>query len=340
MSGRERPQKAPVRASQTFHLLLPAGARLDKFLTDALAELGERVSRTELQRLIEDPVTGFISGVPEKHLKSSFRAKHDLEIMVTLKAKMPAKLIPLDVKIPVVYEDRHLAVVHKPAGMTVHPGAGTGPDTLVHVLLARLDKLAPDAERPGIVHRLDRETEGLMIVAKTDEARQALSEAFAERKIRKRYAALVWGRVQLPESIEGYMARDPKSRKKMRFSLVPPEGKGVGRVREAQLLILEQTQHKRFTEFSIELITGRTHQIRTTMAFYNAPIIGDTIYGNDKSKVKLYKIGRDARQVVEKSGMMLVARSLEFKHPLLKKKLSFSLDLPARFAEIRQALGD
>jgi 23S rRNA pseudouridine1911/1915/1917 synthase len=160
--------------AQTFRLTLPAGVRLDRFLTGALAEKDVKISRTELQRLVENPGNGFISGIPENHLKSSFRAKHDTEITVVLEAKAAPKLIPLDLKILVIYEDKHLAIVHKPAGMTVHPGAGTGPDTLVHVLLARLDKLAPDAESPGIVHRLDRETEGLMIVAKTDEARQAL----------------------------------------------------------------------------------------------------------------------------------------------------------------------
>lgn len=331
---------ASNKKSSKRNLTLPAGVRLDKFLAGAFAAEGEKISRTELQRLIEDPASGFITGVPAKHLKPSFRAKHNLEIEIALRPKASPKLIPLNLAIPIVYEDRHLAVVHKPAGMTVHPGAGTGQDTLVHVLLARLDKLAPDAERPGIVHRLDRETEGLMIVAKTHDARQALTAAFAERKIRKRYVALVWGAAQLPERIDGYIARDPKSRKKMKFSLTAPAGKGLGRVREAQLIVLEQERHKCFTQLTIELITGRTHQIRTTMAYYNAPIIGDAIYGSDKAKVKLYKLGREARQLVEKSGMMLVARSLEFKHPLARKKLSLNLDLPDRFAELRRALAD
>lgn len=316
-----------------FDFILPAGRRLDIFLTESLREHGENVSRSELQRLI---AKNCVSGLDAEATKPSFKAKAPTAIRITLPQKKEKRLVPLSANIPVLYEDNFLALVHKPASMTVHPGANTGDDTLVHALLGQIDRLAEDVERPGIVHRLDRETEGVMVVAKTERARSALSALFAERKVKKTYRALVWGRVTFPEEVDGFIGRDRRNRKKMRF--YPQESETVGFVREASMRIVSQTQLKFATELIIELITGRTHQIRAVCTHYNAPLVGDALYGSDAAKFRLYKIGRERRKTIEKGGMCLIAESIRFDHPLKRKKISFSISLPQRFNDVQIAL--
>lgn len=317
-----------------FRFELPAGERLDRFLVSALAEQGVTLSRSAIQRQIEQ---GGVEGIPPGQIKTGFRGKRPIEISFTLPTFHDKQLVPINASIPVLYEDEYLAIIHKPAGMTVHPGAGTGNDTLVHALLGQFEKLSPHHERPGIVHRLDRETEGLMVVAKTEQARQRLSEIFAERKIQKRYAAIVWGSVNLPVNVVGYIWRDPKNRKKMKFSDRPP--RDPIRLRTAELIVPTQVQHKLATELEIELVTGRTHQIRATLAHYHAPIIGDALYGDDASKCRLYKIGREKREQLAQSGMLLVAKSLAFRHPFKRRNLEYSIVLPERFEAARLILG-
>lgn len=314
-------------------MTLPAGVRLDKFLNDALSQRGEEISRSRLQRLIEE---GGVSGIDAAKIKAAFKAKTPVEISVTLPGDKDIRLKPAAIDIPILYEDDYLAIVHKPAGMTVHPGAGTGDDTLVHALIANVGKLSPHAERPGIVHRLDRETEGLMVIAKTEKARAALSHAFAEREISKVYQALIWGKVSLPEEVSGFIWRDVHDRKKMRFAMQVPER--VTRARDAELIVAEQKQFKFATRLTISLITGRTHQIRATAAFFNAPVIGDTVYGNDDTRAKLYKIGREKRDLLAGCGMLLMAREIAFKHPFKRKTMEFALPVPARFTDAEKAL--
>lgn len=313
---------------------LPAGERLDRFLAAALAEQGVQLSRSAIQRQIEQ---GGVQGLPAGQTKTGFRAKHPMALTFTLPAIQDKQLVPIDAGIPVLYEDEYLAIVHKPAGMTVHPGAGTGNDTMVHALLGQFEKLSPHHERPGIVHRLDRETEGLMVIAKTEQARHRLSASFAERQIQKRYSALVWGSVTLPEAVSGYIWRDQKDRKKMKFGDRPPSH--IARLRTAELLVHAQVRHKFATELDIELITGRTHQIRATLVHYHAPLIGDVLYGDDAGKCRLYKIGREKREKVAQAGMLLVARKLAFRHPFKRRNLEYSIALPERFVAARALLG-
>ncbi|HNA80183.1 MAG TPA: RluA family pseudouridine synthase [Turneriella sp.] len=319
---------------QKLRFELPAGERLDRFLAAALAEHGVTLSRSAIQRQIEQ---GGVEGLPAGQTKTGFRGKRPVEITFTLPAAQDKQLVPINAGIPVLYEDEYLAIVHKPPGMTVHPGAGTGNDTMVHALLGQFDKLSPHHERPGIVHRLDRETEGLMVIAKTEHARHRLSASFAERQIQKRYSALVWGSVTLPEEVSGYIWRDLKNRKKMKFGDRPPNN--LARLRTAELLITEQVRHKFATELEIELITGRTHQIRATLEHYHAPLIGDAVYGDDAGKCRLYKIGKEKREKLAQSGMLLVARSLAFKHPFKRRNLEYAIELPERFAAARALLG-
>jgi 23S rRNA pseudouridine1911/1915/1917 synthase len=318
---------AGAKMEKQFRFELPAGERLDRFLAAALAAQGITLSRSAIQRQIEQ---GGVEGLPAGQAKVGFRPKRPTAIQFTLPASKEHRLVPINVGIPVLYEDEYLAIVHKPPGMTVHPGAGTGNDTLVHALLGQFNRLSPHDERPGIVHRLDRDTEGLMLIAKTEEARQRLSESFANRQIQKRYAALVWGRVTLPEKVSGYIWRDLKNRKKMRFAEEPPQQ--PTRFRSADLLVTEQERYKSATQLTIELITGRTHQIRATLAHVHAPLIGDRLYGDDAGKCRLYKIGKARREKLAQAGMLLVANSLAFKHPFKRRMLEYSIELPARFS--------
>lgn len=318
---------------RSYDLLLPAGERLDLFLARALAERGENISRSAIQRQIAN---GLVEGISPQQLKPGFRSKRPVAIRFFVPVAQETKLVPFAAKIPILYEDEYLAVVHKPAGMTVHPGAGTGNDTLVHALIGKLDRLAPHDERPGIIHRLDRETEGLMVIAKTEEARQRLSAAFAARQVTKIYTALVWGSVHLPEAVEGFIWRDLRNRKRMQFALKVPDS--IARARSASLFVTYQTRYRYATELSLQLITGRTHQIRATLRYFHAPIIGDTLYGDDAGKCRLYKIGKERREGLQHAGMLLVACALRFQHPFKRRLLDFSIDLPERFRKVREAL--
>ncbi len=321
------------KSEQKIVLELPAGERLDKFLAQYLSDASVDISRSQLQRLIGD---GHVSGIAPHLLKSSYKAKAAHSITIMIPAEKPAALIPFEASIPVLYQDEYLAIVHKPAGMTVHPGAATGADTLVHALVGQMDKLAPHAERPGIVHRLDRETEGLMVIAKTDQARAALGQLFAERQVNKVYQAIVWGNVQLPDEIDGYIWRDRRDRKKMRFGERAPES--PARAREAQLMVTQSQNFKNGTELEIQLITGRTHQIRATCAHLHAPIVGDALYGDDAGRGKTYKVNREKREALATCGMLLMARRIAFSHPLRRKKIDIELDLPQRFEAARRLL--
>ena len=164
----------------------------------------------------------------------------------------------------------------------------------------------------------------------------ALGKLFAERSIHKTYHAIVWGSVQLPEEVDGFIWRDRRNRKKMKFGNQFPEH--GARAREAQLVLINQSPYKYGTEIEIDLITGRTHQIRATCAHLNAPIIGDAIYGDDSGRAKTYKIGREKRDELFQLGMLLVAKSIAFAHPFKRKKIAYAIELPARFERARQLL--
>jgi len=317
-------------------LNLPPGVRLDKFLTHALNESGEEISRSEIQKLILGEGDGSIEGINLRNLKASYKAKIATPLEIKLKTRAPVTLQPSGTSVPILFQDKHLAVVHKPAGMTVHPGAGTGNDTLVHALIGNLKSLSDQNDRPGIVHRLDRETEGLMIIAKTNAAHAALARMFQTREIHKSYVAILWGRVTLGEALEGYIWRDTKNRKKMRFGVQLPSS--VRRGREAKTVVLHQEPQRTSTRVDLALVTGRTHQIRATCAAYHAPVIGDSVYGNDAAKARLLKLSAAKIKALEPLGMLLAATELDFAHPIGKKQMKFSLELPERFKRALEIL--
>jgi len=252
------------------------GERLDKVLVAHLPEF----SRSRLQALIKDGCV-LVAGIAA--IKSGQIVEPGQQVQVQIPPPEPSELEPEAIPLDIIFENSDLMVINKPAGMVVHPSAGHSTGTLVHAALAH----APDLQgiggekRPGIVHRLDKETSGLIIVAKNDHSHQWLQDQFRLRKVQKVYLALVDGAPPTPEGrIEAAIARDPSHRKRM--AIVPDD-----RGRES---VTEYRTRETFTEHTLieaHPLTGRTHQIRLHLAFLGTPIVGDTVYGRRKSSIPL-----------------------------------------------------
>ncbi len=250
--------------------------RLDKYLVTCLPEL----SRSRIQGLIED---GFVTVDGNLPRKAGQMLEARSEVIVTLPPPLPSDLVPEDVPLEIVFENDDLMVVNKPAGMVVHPAAGHSAGTLVHAALAH----APEMEgiggeqRPGVVHRLDKNTSGLILLAKNDLTHRWLQDQFRLRKIQKTYLALVDGQPPTPTGrIEAPIGRDLKERKRM--AVVPPD-KGRAAVSEYKV----RESFPAHTLVEVHPITGRTHQIRLHMAFIGCPVAGDTIYGRHNATIPL-----------------------------------------------------
>jgi 23S rRNA pseudouridine1911/1915/1917 synthase len=245
----------------------------------------------------------------------------------------PRTLQPAAIPLTVVYEDDHLAVIDKPAGLVVHPAPGHWDDTLVNALVARGTTLSGGAEgRPGIVHRLDRDTSGLMVVAKTDLAHRRLGAAIAARRVRRTYAALAWGHFDAsPAILDAPVARHPQDRKRM---AVTPGGRPartdavvVARFEVAELLRLE-------------LQTGRTHQIRLHLEHAGHPIVGDPVYGGGGSR-RISGLARRAAERLERATprQALHAAALAFRHPATGQALEFRSEWPPDLRDSLLAVG-
>ena len=250
--------------------------RLDKFLVTCLPER----SRARLQSLIKD---GSVTIGNEVITKTGFRVEPGNEISVRVPPLQPSGLIPENIPLDIIFENKDLAVVNKPAGMVVHPSAGHATGTLVHAALAAIPDLEGigGEERPGIVHRLDKETSGLIVLAKNERAHHWLQDQFRLRAVKKTYLALVDGRPPTPVGrVEAEIARDPSHRKQM---AVVSDGHGRSAVTEYRTL--EQFQN--FTLIEAHPLTGRTHQIRLHLAFLGCPIVGDRVYGRKKASLEL-----------------------------------------------------
>jgi 23S rRNA pseudouridine1911/1915/1917 synthase len=316
-----------VAEDEQIRLRVPAavaGSRLDRHLADTLA--GH--TRSAVRRLILDGrVT--VDGVPAA--KSGVALEEGMEIVVRLpppRSDRPlAEAIPLDV----VHEDEALLVVNKPAGLVVHPGHGQREGTLVNALLGRGTQLSPRGapDRPGIVHRLDRETSGLLIVAKTEASHAALSEAFTRREIRKRYDALVWGRPDPEEGvIEKTIGRSRSNPVKMAIS-----GRGS---REAVTRYVTRERLTGFTRLTLHPVTGRTHQIRVHLQSIHHPIVGDTRYGGRMWKGVRDPIKRKALRQFDR--LALHASHLAFEHPAGGRPIELSAPIPEEFEALLATL--
>jgi 23S rRNA pseudouridine1911/1915/1917 synthase len=300
-----------------------AGQRLDRFLQTRLPEL----SRTRLQRLIAEGRVRVDGGAA----RASQRLRSGARVTVEVPPPEPLALVPEPIPLDILYEDAHLLVVNKPPGLVVHPGAGHATGTLVHALLAHCGPALSGiggARRPGIVHRLDRGTSGLLVVAKTDAAHQALARALRARAVERRYLALVHGRVPHAEGrIEAAIGRDPRDRLRM---AVRPAGRG--RPALTRYRVLERfAAPVPLTWLEVTLGTGRTHQIRVHLAHLGCPVVGDRTYGRRRAGAAAAALGP---WVTALGGLALHAAGLAFVHPATGQRLRFEAAPPPALADL------
>lgn len=288
------------------------GKRLDSYISDNM----DKISRSFAQKLIENQQIT-ING---KNEKASYKVCVGDKVEVDVPEAQDTRLKAQDIPVEVVYEDKDIIVVNKPKGMVVHPANGNPDGTLVNAILAMCkDSLSGIGGeiRPGIVHRLDKDTSGLLIIAKNDEAHVKMSKQIQDRLVTKKYIALVKGVVKDDEAtIDMPIARSKVDRKKM---AVDKDGK------QAVTHFKVIKRYKRYTLLEIKIDTGRTHQIRVHMAKIGYPVVGDMVYSNGKNEFGV-------------EGQMLHAKSLEFSHPITGKKMHLEAPLPEYFTKVLEEL--
>lgn len=298
-----------------------ADARLDAYLASQI----EGWSRARLQHLIEDEDI-LVNGKPAK---SSYRLHAGDKIEVDLVPAPTTGFAPENIPLDIIYEDNDLIVVNKPAGLVVHPAAGIQSGTLANALAFHFNQLSTKAgERPGIVHRIDKDTSGLLVIAKTETAHESLSDQFRLREVFKSYVALVHGVVESDKGrIEQPLARDPRNRTRM---AIVRGGRG------ALSLYRVRRRYDRFTLVDVEIKTGRTHQIRVHLSSLKNPVVGDMVYGegrdnsvrDPKLKAEIRKLGRQ----------FLHAEQLGLRHPTTGESLRFNAPLPTDLQQLLNVL--
>jgi len=298
------------------------GTRLDRFLAAALGDQ----SRSRIQRLIKDGAVR-VDGRPAK---ANQAVRTGAQVEIDIPDPVATDVVGEALELPIVYEDSDVVVIDKPAGMVVHPAAGHSSGTVVNALLHHVKDLSGIGGelRPGIVHRLDRGTSGLMVVAKHDAAHEALAEQFRTRRVEKEYLALVWGEVMAGRRIDEPIGRDPKDRKKMSAR--------SRRSREAVTRILRVEPFGRaLTLALVAILTGRTHQIRVHLSAIGHPIVGDSVYGGVHRRVP-----GDLKSVTRLQRPFLHAARLAFNHPTDGRRLTFESPLPPDLQEVLDELRD
>jgi 23S rRNA pseudouridine1911/1915/1917 synthase len=296
--------------------------RLDRFLASSLA-----LSRSQLQRLIK----GGHVRVAGRAAKANQAVKPGQEISIEVPELIDAAPAPEDLPLPIVYQDKDLIVVDKPAGMVVHPAAGHESGTMVNALLHHVDDLSGigGEKRPGIVHRLDKGTSGLMVVAKHDRSHEELARQFAQREVEKEYLALAWGEVMAGRRIDAPIGRDPSNRKKM-----ASESARVRRTRAAVTRIVRAEHFGRvLTLVQVAIHTGRTHQIRVHLSAIGHPIVGDALYGGMHRRVP-----GDIRAVAHLDRPFLHSARLMFTHPEDGRRMEFLSPMPADLQKVLDEL--
>ena len=289
------------------------GERLDV----AVTKLAPELTRARIQKLI---AAGLIL-VNNAARKANYRLRGAEVITVSIPEAKPSPLQAKSIPLEILYEDSELLVVNKPKGMVVHPAAGHAEGTLVNALLYHCQDLSGigGETRPGIVHRLDKDTSGLLVVAKNDRAHLQLSRQFKAHNVTREYVAIVHGRLAAAEgTIDAAIARHPQERKKMAVTK-----RGQGRRAVTHFKVLQR--FKEYTYVALRLETGRTHQIRVHLAAVGHPVVGDPVYGYKKQRFNL-------------RGQALHARLLGFNHPLTGQYLEFSAEPPQEFQALLNSL--
>jgi 23S rRNA pseudouridine1911/1915/1917 synthase len=293
-----------------------AGERLDRFLARALPD----ISRSQVQRLIRDGLVALGDETP----KPGTPVKLGTEMVVRIPLSPSGKVLPESIPLDVIYEDDDLLVVNKPAGMVVHPSHGHSQGTLVNALLGRYPDLAVgEPGRPGIVHRLDRDTSGLVVAAKTEHALEHLRRQFKSRKVEKTYLALVHGHPPTPEGIiEAPVGRDPRQRQRMAVI-------ADGRPARTRYEVWEESGD--YSLLSVSPQTGRTHQIRVHLAWLGVPVVGDRVYGHERG-------ARRAKREMGLERQFLHAWRLSFERPDGKGTASLEASLPVDLQQVLDSL--
>ncbi len=285
------------------------GKRLDAYLAE-----NTELTRTRIQQLIKEENIK----VNDKKTKSSYKIEAGDTIEVFIPEKKEIDLVPQNISINILYEDNDIAVIDKKAGLVIHPSYGHESGTLVNAIMFHINDLSGiNGEiRPGIVHRLDKDTSGLIIIAKNDKAHNKLSEMFKNKEINKTYLAIVKGSLGKDTGrLETQMGRDLKDRKKM--SVLKTGGKTA--ITNYEVL----DKNDKFSLVRVNIETGRTHQIRVHMKYLGYPILGDSVYGKESKSVK--------RQ-------MLHAYKLEFMHPVTGKEMIIKSEIPKDFSEVLERI--
>ena len=280
-----------------------SGERIDSFLAKRLD-----LTRTRVQELIKSEQVK----VNNKKVKSSYKIEENDEIEVIIPEIEEVEIMPEDIKIDIVFEDKDIAIINKQAGLVVHPAQGHYSGTLVNAILYHIKDLSGiNGEiRPGIVHRLDKDTSGLIIIAKNDKAHLELTNMFQNKEIKKTYLAIVKGKLNKKKGrIVTQIGRDRNDRKKMAVLDSLTQGKNA----ITNFRVIDQNE--RFSLIKVDIETGRTHQIRVHMKYMGYPILGDAVYG---------RVDSEKRQ-------MLHAYKLEFLHPITKEKMEIIAELPDDF---------
>jgi 23S rRNA pseudouridine1911/1915/1917 synthase len=296
------------------YIIKEDGIRLDK----AIAELDPDISRMTVQKLIEDDKI-LVNGKKEK---ASYKVKINDKIIIEFEKPKESKLKAEEIPLNVIYEDNDIIIINKEKGMVVHPGNGNPDGTLANAIMARCkDSLSGIGGeiRPGIVHRIDKDTSGIIIVAKNDKAHLNISEQIKEHKTTKTYLALVRGRVKENEAtIDMPIGRSKKDRKKMAVDK-------YGKKAVTHFKVLKRYSDCTLLEVVIE--TGRTHQIRVHLSEIGYPIIGDYTYSNGKNRFDV-------------EGQMLHAYKIKFKHPTTNEEVEYTAELPKYFKDILEKLDE
>ncbi|MDD5059769.1 MAG: RluA family pseudouridine synthase [Candidatus Omnitrophica bacterium] len=286
-----------------------AKMRLDMLLSEYAGENSLGFSRTILQKLIKEGKVFVNSKIQDKpHHKVAFGDN----IQVIIPKKEKTGILPEEIPLDVVYEDQDLLVINKPTNLVVHPAPGNPGHTLVNALLGRAVELSDvNKNRPGIVHRLDKETSGLLVIAKNNSSHLNLARQFAQHTIEKTYVAIVCGKVEFDEDvIEAPIGRDPLKRKNMAISY-------VGNTKYAKTYYRTLKRGNNFSFLELKPHTGRTHQLRVHLAYLGHPILGDTKYGKNKNFPRL----------------ALHAKEISFIHPATKQPMRFTSKIPQEFQE-------
>ena len=308
-----------------------SGERLDIFLTKNI----ENYTRSFLKKLIESKQVKLNNNFL---ISPSTKVRFKDQITVHIVQKNEKDIIPKRIKLDLVFEDKDILLINKPKGMVVHPGAGNNKNTLVNALLYKYKKNLSDINgtlRPGIVHRIDKETSGLLVVAKNNLAHSNLGRQFSKHTIKRKYLCLSWGVVRpLNGKIKTLITRDKKNRQLMAVSDVNGK-KAITNYKTIKVFNIKDIP--KISLIECELETGRTHQIRVHLKYKGTSLLGDKKYG--KKNLKFKKINNEFfNRLTNLSGQALHAKTLGFVHPTTKKWMSFSSDLPNSFKKILKLL--